>query len=115
ALGRRVVRHAAGPLVVAPALRHVRAVADQSGLGREERARNLNRALSVDPAWRDVIAGVPCLLVDDVVTTGATLCEAARAIRAEGASAVVAVTVAATPSRRDEADPRRASVPLVGR
>ncbi len=109
------VRLVAGPLVLAPAVRHGRAVADQSGLGREDRARNLHGALRLQPAWHDVVARAPCVLVDDVVTTGATLCEAARVLLAAGAADVVAVTVAATPRRRDAPDPRRVDVPLVGR
>ena len=47
---------------------------------------------------------VHVLVVDDVVTSGATLLEAARALRAAGAQVLGAVTVAATPRRRTCAD-----------
>lgn len=80
-----------------PALRHVRRVADQARLGRAARAANLAGALRVPPAAVRVVAGSACLVVDDVVTTGATLAEAARALRAAGAVHVAAATVAATP------------------
>lgn len=79
------------------ALRHGRRVADQAGLGRAARAVNLAGALHVPTAARGVVEGSACLVVDDVVTTGATLTEAARALRAEGAVHVAAATVAATP------------------
>lgn len=78
-------------------LRHTRRVADQSRLGRSARAANLRGALVVPAASRTAVEGAVCVVVDDVVTTGATLAEAARALRAAGAAHVVAATVAATP------------------
>lgn len=91
--GRPVLR-------VAPALRHVRRVEDQSGLGTAERRGNLARALEVDPRWGEVVRGRRCVLVDDVVTTGATLAEAARALRSAGALGVVGAAMAATQRTR---------------
>lgn len=76
-------------------LRAARRADDQRLLGREERARNVSGTLRALPAS----AGVPVMIVDDVVTTGATLAEAARALEAAGARVVGAITVAATPRR----------------
>lgn len=77
-----------------PLLRAVRHVADQRALGREERAANAAGSLRSRPA-----AGAHVVIADDVVTTGATLREAARALTEAGAQVVGAVTVAATPRR----------------
>lgn len=85
-----------------PALRQGRAVADQAGLDHRERAVNLAGALVASPRAARQLAGAHCVVVDDVVTTGATLSESARVLRAAGAASVVAATVAAT---------RRRSVP----
>lgn len=93
-----VVRHAlAGePLPVARrALRVRRAVRDQAGLGASARARNLAGALV---ATRD-LTGCAVVLADDIVTTGATLTEGARAVRAAGAASVHAAVIASTVRR----------------
>ena len=80
---------------VAPALQQVRRVADQSGLGISARRRNLAGAMVVKPLWHNVIRDRNVIVVDDVVTTGATLAEAARALRRAGALQVVGAAVAA--------------------
>lgn len=89
-----------GELVTADALRLRRRVADQAGLGARERQVNLEHAMQVRERWAPVVDRASCLLVDDVLTTGATLVEAARALRAGGARTVVAATMCATSRRR---------------
>ena len=86
--------------VVLPALRHVRPLADQAGLGQVARARNLEGAMQVRGGWRGRLHGRPVWLVDDVVTSGATLLEAARALRVAGAVVVGGICLAATARRR---------------
>ncbi len=92
-------------LPVTRMLRPVRATRDQRALGREERAGNVGGSLRSRPA-----AGTRVVLVDDVVTTGATLLEARRALLHAGAEVLLAVTVAATP-RRSEPAPTAAPAP----
>ena len=89
----RVVLRRAG-LPYRRLLRLQRRGADQRELGRAERQANAAGSMRSVPA-----AGVRVLLVDDVVTTGATLLEAARAVRAAGGTVLGAVTVASTPER----------------
>lgn len=67
----------------------------QKGLGREERRANLR---GVHRA-RHRLDERRFLLVDDVVTTGATIAEAARAVREAGGEVLGAVAIAATPLR----------------
>ncbi|MFC8920387.1 ComF family protein [Streptomyces sp. NPDC057116] len=87
---------------VLPLLRQRRAVADQAGLGARERLANLAGALEVMPGGgRQAAAGRP-VLVDDLMTTGASLVEAARALRASleppfGACVRVSAAVVAAP------------------
>lgn len=94
-----LVRRTAAPVRVVAALRHARAVADSAGLSSAARAANLAGAFAVRPAYRSMLAGAPIVLVDDLVTTGATLAEAVRELCAAGADVVGAATVAATQRR----------------
>ena len=86
-------------LQVAPVLRLSRRVSDSAGLGTQGRARNLAGAHVVPQRLVPLVRGRRAVLVDDVVTTGASLAEAARALRAAGADPVAAAVVAATPRR----------------
>lgn len=86
---RRIALAAAGELRgaglsvrVAAVLRQRRVVADQSGLNSRQRLENLVGALAVVPGGARVLCGGSVVLVDDLVTTGASLAEAARAVRA---------------------------------
>lgn len=79
----------------APLLAHRRRVADQAGLDAAGRAANLTGALGA----RRSLDGLCVVLVDDVVTTGATLVEAARALAVAGATVHGAAVVAATARR----------------
>lgn len=86
---RRIALAAAGelrrtgtPARVLAVLRQRRAVADQSGLNSRQRLDNLAGALEVAAGGERLLAdGGRIVLVDDLMTTGASLTEAARAVR----------------------------------
>ncbi|WP_375487198.1 ComF family protein [uncultured Jatrophihabitans sp.] len=97
----RLARSAAvvsGVRVAPRVLRLERAVRDSAGLGRAERERNLHGAVRARSPARGWQARRQAVVVDDVVTTGATLREATRALRAAGWEVVGCAVVAATPS-----------------
>jgi ComF family protein len=71
-------------------LARVRATAPQSDLGASERRANVRGAFVAPGA----VAGRSVIVVDDVLTTGATAEECARALRAAGAARVGVLTVA---------------------
>jgi ComF family protein len=71
--------------------------AHQLELSLLERAHNLRGAFMVAPQQRQAIVGQRLALVDDVMTTGATLREATRALLEAGAASVDAWAVARTP------------------
>lgn len=72
----------------------VRSTASQVGLSRSEREENLRGAFAVREDRRDRIDGRRIVLVDDVLTTGATVCAATRALRRAGAESVAILTLA---------------------
>jgi predicted amidophosphoribosyltransferase len=79
------------PVTVRSALTQARRVADQAGLGATARQENLAGAFRL----RKPISAL-AVIVDDLVTTGSSLTEAARALRAAGIIVLGAATVAAT-------------------
>ena len=81
---------------VAPILERVRATIAQFDLDRSHRATNVQGAFRLRPGARSSrpLNGRWVVLVDDVVTTGATLAACARPLLAAGAIGVSAVTVA---------------------
>lgn len=73
-------------------LKRIKYTTPQTGLSRDERLRNLKGAFLVRSG--SDLAGKSVLLVDDVMTTGATLHECAKTIKSAGAKKVLAYTLA---------------------
>ena len=74
-----------------------RDTAAQSGLSRQERLRNLADAFMVPPHSAQHLRGARVVLVDDVMTTGATLRACTLALLAAGVARVDVVVLARTP------------------
>jgi ComF family protein len=83
-----VVGKASGLRVARRALKRVKATAQQVGLGRSERALNVQGAFGVRPDARIELAGRRLILVDDVLTSGATIEACTRALMRAGAASV---------------------------
>lgn len=98
AIGRRVADHLDVPC--RRRLARSRSTPAQSGLSRRRRRRNLRGAFRC----RRRLDGERVLLVDDVVTTGATLEAAARCLLEAGSGTVTALAAARTPGA-DELTP----------
>ena len=79
-------------LRVARPLRRVKRTDRLAGAGRTERAERLRGAFRARTG--PSLAGRTVLLVDDILTTGATCGSAARALKSAGAARVVAVVIA---------------------
>ncbi|PUB17146.1 double zinc ribbon domain-containing protein [Yoonia sediminilitoris] len=89
ALGREV-----GAPVCADALLRTRKTKPLEGHSRHARFEALADAIMPNPKRQSVIAGKPVLLIDDVMTSGATLAAGTTAALAAGASNVSIVTLA---------------------
>lgn len=102
ALARAAARSLREPY---PQIRVVHALAqrrgrrDQSELSAAERQANLRGGLRLRGAGRALGGGAYAIVVDDLVTTGASLTEAAQVLRLGGVAVIGAATVAATERR----------------
>ena len=91
ALARVIERHS-GVRLATEALRRVRRTEQQIGLSRPQRASNVQGAFKVAPERNGDVAGRRIILIDDVLTSGATIDACARALlRAKAASVDVLV------------------------
>jgi predicted amidophosphoribosyltransferase len=78
---------------LARVLVHERRTTSQKALGLDDRASNLHESMSA----RVSLSGRRFVIVDDILTTGATIAEAARAIREAGGEVVGGAALAFTP------------------
>ena len=78
--------------LIADLLQYRRHTAKQGTLSRTRRLENVKNAMRINPRIRP--SGLRILLVDDVMASGATANEAARALRADGVKKVVVAIVA---------------------
>ncbi len=70
----------------------------QTELQRQARLANVKGAFQLDPLRQPLLAGRRVLLVDDVMTSGASLFTAAAVLRTAGAAHITAVAIARTPA-----------------
>jgi ComF family protein len=92
-LAKTIAAASAVPLTLR-ALKRVKATPHQVGLARAARAQNLQGAFRVAPEGKAEVTGRRLVLVDDVLTTGATLDACARALLRAGAAQVDALVFA---------------------
>ncbi len=93
-LARELGRRLALP-VLENTCRRVRATALQTGLTRAQRLENVRGSFAPGPR-ANLLTGRDILLIDDVLTTGATLSACARILRQAGARRICALTIART-------------------
>ena len=77
-------------------LLRIKDTAPQSSLRRSERLNSLNDVFAVDPMQHRKIKGARLVLVDDVMTSGASLFGAARVLRTAGAAHITGIVIART-------------------
>src|SRR3954469_3463490 len=94
ALLAEIISRATGVPVAHSALKRVKATPQQVGLSQSERALNVQGAFRVPADSKGTIAGQKLVLVDDVLTSGATVDACARALLRAGAASVDVVVFA---------------------
>ncbi len=94
ALLAHAIGRGAGKPVIADLLRRRRATPSQGRLGRTQRFQNVAGAFALKAAHADRVKGRRVLLIDDVMTTGATVEECAKVLKRAGAAGVDVLTLA---------------------
>lgn len=92
-LAKRLARLSRKPAALT-LLRKTRATIPQEGMTRAERAANQGGAYGVAPRWRARVDGKAVVLIDDVLTSGATFGACAEALKAAGAARVDVLALA---------------------
>ena len=92
-LARAVARRSGGVLAL-DMLERTRATPRSQGMNRRQRQRNVKGAFRVTPAGKAALKGADVLLVDDVMTTGATASACGRALSRAGAASVTVLAYA---------------------
>lgn len=80
--------------VLVDAITRTRRTPSQGGLGRKDRLRNVRNAFAVRQPALDRIQGKHIIVIDDVLTTGATVSQVADCLRKRGAAQIDVLTVA---------------------
>ncbi len=93
-LARAIAKATDARLKVVPLVRRVRYTQSQTQLSSEQRQQNVAGAFALSRMRKRHVAGARLMLVDDVLTTGATLQACAHILLAGGAAEVRAITMA---------------------
>lgn len=93
--------------VLPKALKRTRYTGTQTKLNKLQRKENVKDAFAVNPEFSKIISNKNLLLVDDVITTGATILECAAVLKAAGAGKIL-VCSAAYAELKDTAEKKSA-------
>jgi len=88
ALLARAIARNSGAVLALDLLKRSRATPQSKGMTKKGRARNVRGAFTLSASAKSVLAGAHVLLVDDVMTSGATASACARALRRGGVAQV---------------------------
>lgn len=75
-------------------MQRIKRTPSQVGLTRDQRRENVAGAFAVDGAAKPTLAGAKVVLIDDVITTGATARACARVLKRAGAARVDVLALA---------------------
>ena len=96
-----LARALAGPKVQAQVLLRIRHTQQQSALPLKDRLHNVTQAFAVEPAKRAQLQGQRVVLIDDVMTSGASLRAAAQPLLQAGIAHLSCIVLARTPKPID--------------